>query len=287
MITATLPDYPFFLQAADGDAAIYYSATDFRRLLGAIAPANGILGPAAYLVTQADTVGWSVKVNSGFAMVGGYLVRLGSDLTIPLTGFNTNPTSPRTHKLWLSVYDKLTSGSEYAAKVNIVEDTGTGAGSPGAPVSMLLATLQISPGQANLQNTNIANVAYHGGDYSGPFTVNPAAGYEDPTDDTGGAPLRAHYSGGRVHLSGAIRRSGGTAFQNGMEYAVFTLTATLRPKYMCVVPVATSINTVNSGASPFLTTRAIITKDGLCTVRIPDGANPRYIWFDGANYHLD
>lgn len=286
-VAVTLDYRPFFLQAAEGDTEILYSAFDMRRMLRAMYPRDGIIGHHSFLVTQAPAVGWSINVNEGYAMLGGYLVHMPADELVSLAAFNTSPTATRTHKVWLSVFDKLTTGSEYEAQIVVTEDTGVGAPSPtGAAVSMQLAHVSIANGQANIQNANINNTYKHSGAYDDPIALDPTGDMVDGNAEINTAPFAAREGNGIVRLSGAVRRSGSLRFQQGVMYTLATLTGTLRPKYSRWATTTCSVDVDNTETGTY-TARINVTPEGDLNVYIPSGQEPQWILLDGVTYELD
>lgn len=291
VVSSTLAYKPFFLQKDVGASdPIYYSASDFRRMLTGLFPRTGILGSSHFLITQADNVGMAIKVNAGYAVVGRYLVHSAETQTIDLSGFSGSPAATRTHKVFLSVYDALTAGSDYAAKVEVVEDTGAGANPPGNAANYLqLGTLSVGPNQGNIQNKNIANTVRHGGN-AGEYVM--LDGYLDALfttagTDTDGADFRALYTNGFVRLSGAIKRADGKAFANGANYNIGVMHSNLRPARTVFLSGACSVYDSPSDNTGSYHWRLAINKDGLMTAFLPTGTGPRYLNFDGMSYDLD
>jgi hypothetical protein len=291
--TQILTDAPFFLQKDSGEAQpIYYSAADFRRYTAAIQRRSGILGSSAFLVTQADNVGWSIKVNSGHCNVGGeYIVSLGTDVTIRLdtAGFNTNPTAPRTHKVWIAIQDGLFTGNDYDARIVITEDTGSGAPTPpNVSKSIQIASVVIAASQSNIQNSHIINSARHGGTgaehlYLEPYLASgiAAAGATDGAHDP-----RAQYDNGRVHLSGAVKQANGAHFLAGQTTTLGVMHSNLRPARKQYLVGATSLSdTGTTGGIP--SWRLQIDPAGTMTAYINYLSAPNSLLFDGMTYDLD
>lgn len=283
---------PFFLQKGPGDPdPIFYSAADFTRYTAGIMRRSGVLGSSDFLVVQADNVGMSIKVNSGYANVGGkYLVHLADDVTIDL-GFTGNPSATRTHKVFLSIYNPLEKdASDYGAAIDVVEDTGAGAAPPVAAAYYLqLATITVAPNQGNIQNANIDNTVRHGGNageyvYLAPYLD---GAFVPAGADTGGVDVRARYENGRVWLSGAIKRSPANQFANGGSYDIGAMHSNLRPAHTVYLTGACSIYDSPSDSTGTYTWRLSIGADGLMNARLPTGTGPLYLFFDGMSYDLD
>lgn len=295
VVSSTLASKPFFLQKDTNDTdPIYYSASDMRRFFAGIMPRSGILGSNHFRVGQADVVGMAIKVQSGYANVGGrYLVHLPLDETIDLTGFTSNPASTRVHKVYLSVYDALNTGTEYAGKIDVVEDTGAGANPPATAAYYLqLATLTVAKNQGNIQNANIDNTVRHGG-MAGEYVYLDAylnAGFATAGTDIGAVDYRALYSNGRVWLSGAIKRTSPTAttpFANGGEYAIGKMHPNLCPSRTRYLSGPCSIYASQSDNTGTYHWRLQIDPDGTMTARLPTGTGPQFLMFDGMSFDLD
>ena len=274
---------PFFLQKENGDTEpIYYTAADMRNLLSGIISRGGALGASHFLVTQSGNVGMSIRVNSGFYMIAGYLVYLPVDQSIALTTFDANPPATRTHIVWLSVYDgQVASTATYAAKIDIVEDTGGGASAPpNASNSVQLATLTVGKNQGNIQNANITDLRAHGGMMSEKFFLTPYfnAGFAPAGDDLGASNPYAVLANGSVRLGGALKRSSGS-FAAGDPYTIGNLPGTLTPARDRFLFGACSDTT--------LTYRLQITDGGDIKVIIPNGVSPSHLLLDGISYDLD
>jgi hypothetical protein len=286
-----IPDYPFFLQANPASTnPIYYSAADFRAYTTAFQRRIGILGGGHFGVTQADNVGFKVKVKAGYANAGGYIVHLPTDTEIPMPW--AKPASGSiTHKIYIAVYDEYVAGAVNKAKLVAVQGTG-GSGSPppaGAATTLLLATIDVSASSPNIQAKDITNVAQHGGTPGDYFdlSTNPFLmfGYS-PAGSTGGTNNpRAIYNNGFVHLSGRLRQSNSNPFPADTEIYFMNLPSQFIPKYNRYL---TGVCSANSGAAgQGMTFRLTIPTDGHCTARIPTGYAPVYLTLDGIIYDLD
>lgn len=286
VVSSTLADEPFFLQKDVGAAdPIYYSAADFRRFFTGIMPRTGILGSAHFLVTQADNVSMKVKVNSGYAVVGRYLVHSPNDESIELgSPFTGDPPDARTHKVYLTVYNELEQGTGFAAKIEVVMDEGSGANPPaGAANYLQLATVTVAPGQGNIQNQHINNTVRHGGNAAEYTYLDPYLATGISVSGTGIEP-RALYTNGFVRLSGSIKRSNGDPFAAGDDTIIGTMHSNLRPSRGVVLIGATSIST---GSASGYAWRLTIGTDGTMTARLPNNQAPDNLIFDGMSYDLD
>lgn len=301
MATATviLTERPYYMQAADGDPEIPYSAQDFRNLVTAIWPRSGRMYPGGFLVAQSGTVGMAVSVAPGRANVSGYLVVMDAAKTIDLTTFATNPASTRTHKVWLCVFDKLVAGTEYNAKIIVTEDTnGTGAAPPTGYAAILqLATISMSSGQTtilNAQISNIINIAWTGATVGGAIAINAA--YADASGVYDTMPVAAIHRGGRIYLSGALKRASGTGPMSGttvdpigsggagssgptVNMAIGTMTSVFRPKHLVDL-------TGTTNEAPY-TWRLQISSSGVMLGFIPASSDPTLCWFDGMSYEIN
>lgn len=285
-----LPDKPFFLQAQSGDPEIYYSADDFRRLLTALYTQPGVMTQNSFKLGQSTTVGWTVRVESGYAMVGEYLVHSQVDKDIDISGFDTNPSSLRVHRFYLAVYDKLITGTEYVAKIIAVEDLGGGAGlPPGAAATLLLGYASVNPGQTNIQNAQITDRRPHARPGSAFDNMTPNAGFLDAADDLDTGPFGFRYLNGRVYLSGAVMRTAGALFYPDNDYVVADLPLNLHPAKVKYFTCACSINGNNPETNGVgsLAVRVKVGDDGSITVRIPPTQDPKYVIFDNVQFDLD
>lgn len=279
---------PLFMQAASGDPAINYSAADFGRLVQATWQSVGVLTATSFKVEQADVVGWSVKIRPGYAVLGSYLVYQPTAITVSVSAFNTAPSATRTHRVYLVVNDKLAGGSEYAAHIVVVEDTGAGATAPTAAGVLLLAAFTISPGQSNIQQGQISAKPRNASDAGDFLTLADngylAGGVLDATAAIGTAPARARFGSGRIQLSGALRRTGTTTFAAG-PVIVATLPSFMRPLYTVYCAAACS-DTAGDGTGS-LYYRMQVDTAGVMTANIPTGSSPQYLMLDGIVFEAD
>lgn len=159
-----MPGTPLFMQAGSGDAAINYSAQDFRKIVQALTGGQERpLTPTAFQVAAQPTPNFTVSVGAGQAVVQGdnitdqgyYLCSstAADTLTVPAAP----ATGSRTHRIVLQVRDKLHGAyTDYAWESVLLPDTG--AGTPSIPASALpLARVTVAAGQASVTNANIAD----------------------------------------------------------------------------------------------------------------------------------
>jgi hypothetical protein len=157
--------YVDFMQPASGDSPISVPAATFRMLAASLAglPNDGVIGPVSAVVThRAAGANFSVDIQTFQAVVAGndvtdqgsYLITNSSVANWP------TPTAPgsgtRTHRLVGQVRDKRAAGtwSTYDWTPVLLADSGSGL--PALPPSAIdLASISISAGQANVQDSNI------------------------------------------------------------------------------------------------------------------------------------
>lgn len=286
-VSSTIAGQPFFLQKESGEAnPIYYSAADMRRMLAAILSKPGALGTSHMLVQQAPNVGMAIKVNSGYYMVGNYLVNLPDDETIDLTAFDSSPAATRSHGVYLSVYDGQVAATEtYAAQIDVIEDEGGGAATPSAATAFVrIASVSVAANQGHIQNANITDLRERGGMLSVKFYLYTylTSAFAPAGDDLTASNPYAQLANGSIRLGGAIKRASGvdsTSFVGGSTYTLGTLTLSLRPKRNRFLLGACSGTT--------LAWRLQITPDGEMRAVIPSGVNTPFLLLDGMSYDLD
>lgn len=283
-----LPNYPYFLQEQSGDTAITYTASDFRTYTRGMFPQVGIMSALSFRLLQSSPIGWSVKVNAGWAMVDGYMAYNPAAVDISLLSFNTAPTSVRVHRFYVAIYDKLASGNQYAAKIVAREDTGTGATPPtDCTTSLLLGSASISAGQSYIQDNQIANIATHARGGSAFTQITPNSGFVDAAAELPAGLFGYRYSQGRCYLSGSVMRSNGATFATD-DYVVANLPAALIPKRCKYFTVACSVNGSSSISGPgTYAALVIVNTDGTVTVKCPPTQSPKYVFFDNVNFDLD
>lgn len=297
-VTAQLPDNPFFLEALSGDTPVSYDAEDFRRVLGGIWPRTGICTPTSFQITQAGVVGWSVQVAAGYCVVGNtltetarYLVHNPTSQTVPLTGFNTNPSGTRTHKVWLGIYDKLLSGTEYAAKIIITEDTGAGAAAPSIPAYYLqLGSFTISAGQSNVQNAHITNTVRHASMGPSPVALDITANIADASSALSVATAGVVYRNGVCTLQGGFVRTSGNPFDAGGQYNLATLPSAYKPattKYLVAAGSTNQTGTVGTGLGSVNFYRVTVFTSGVIQADLPYNYAPNTLFIDGLSFEID
>ncbi len=284
-VTKTLPERPLFMQAISGDPPIDYDADDFRNLNDAIWASPGVITPTSFMVEQADTVGWAIKIRPGHAVVGGYLITSYHAVTLDLSPLNLNPIGLRTHRVWLVVQDALNQGDAgtYTAQLKVTEDFGSGAAVPGeqtlASAVLLLGAFTISPGQNGVRTANISakpRNASHCGDFLNLADGTLSSGIISAHTAADTAPARVRYGAGRVWFSGSIKRSTGV-FGDGTT-VLGDLPRYLWPQYPVVMDGTTS------GSSGY---RLSVSDSGVLTATVPGGNTPTYLYLDGMSYEVD
>lgn len=284
-----IPGYPLFLQEdAQSTTPIYYSAKDFRTYTKALQFTPGILTTGSFRVTQADNIGFAVRITAGWANIGDYITSLANHTELTLD-WTTPPTGTRTHRIYAAIYDELIAGLTNKAKLIAIEDTGTGAGTPpGAAAYLELATIKIAAGQPNIQNKDITNTAPHGGNQSNPTDLTPylTAGISPAPATPGPSGPRAITTAGAVRLSGRIQKTNGSTFATNTEIPLGTTHPNMRPKYT-QYPTGTCALSTTGTAGGTMTYRLTINPDGTLTARIPTYQDTKYLLFDGITYDLD
>jgi hypothetical protein len=290
-----LTTIPLFMQALAGDSPINYSAEDFRKLNLTLWPTGGILGPSSFRVTQADTVGWSIKVSSGAAAVGGssqertYLVTSDTSITLNLaSSIQTQVIAPQEHAVFLVVQDKGVYGNGYFAEIVVATDEGAGYSIPDGAATLPLAWINVAPGQTNIQNTHISARPQHGSP-SYAYEKLAAGGFLNSgfvSAHTAGLPIseaRIRYGNGRVWFSGGIQRSSGT-FTGGAgstEYTLGTLPARFCPHDKVW------LHGAGGGDTAGVSYRLDIRDDGLMTATVPANRTFATLFLDGVSYEID
>ena len=161
---------PLFLQPAVGDAAIDYTAQEFRQYVRAqLTPMSGVGGEqgvtsaSSFKVTQRGAgANLSVDVASGLAYVlgddvsnqGTYCEWL--DATQNVTGWTVPGSGTYHHRLELQIQDKLSNGAFSGYVAAFVPKLDTGGGLPAEDNSALtLATIDIPTGSSSITNSMI------------------------------------------------------------------------------------------------------------------------------------
>jgi hypothetical protein len=273
------------MQSLAGEDPINYTAAEFRTLIGAVWPTDGIVGPTSFHVTQAPTVGWSIHIGGGIAKVGGYLVSMAEGITLSLAAdIQTQVIAVQHHGVFLVVQDKTVYGDGYYAEIVVATDGGAGYSAPDGAAILLLGVVAVSPGQTNIQNQHIsarpANAA-HGLLYKlADVAFNSTVASAHLTADTGEA--RARYAAGNVRLTGGIKRANGASFATG-DTTLGTLPWYLTPNTpRRVIGIASggvpwwlSVGGFTSGAAA-----------GVISANIPS-STAATLFLDGMNYEID
>lgn len=284
-----LPTQPLMLQAVVGDDAINYNASDVRLMLGALYPRPGRigLGDALFLYPRAAGANWSLDVQAGQAVIASnsnayaperYLVTLPARTNLSLIGFNTAPTVTRTHKVWIAVDDKSTSGTTYKGRIIVTEDTGAGAPDPVTSFFTQIGTVQFSPGQSNITAGNLDTIMLRASHATYEYEVTDYhTGYVGG-NGVGGQELRFSLDGNTVRLQGCVQRESGV-MSVGTVYNVARMPIGYRPDVQRLG--------VAASHAPCIA-RVVINADGQIEVH-PYAANVAdmtYVSFDGVSYEL-
>jgi hypothetical protein len=271
---------PLYMQTLAGEDPINYSAAEFRQLINSIWPTDGIIGPVSFHVTQADTVGWAVRVSSGTAKVGTYLVRNPDAVTVSMTSIQTQVIAAQQHWVYLAVQDQTVYGDGYYAEIVVGTDEGAGHTVPDAAALLLLAVINVSPGQSNIQNANIsakpANASHGGAFEKLADTTLTSTIVSAHTTYTATGEARARYGAGRVRFEGGIARSSGADFPANDDTVLGTLPYYMRPNAGVWLPAATS------GAN---NCRLNIDHSGVMTVHTVSTC--KYVFLDGVSFEVD
>lgn len=216
---------PLFVQPVDGDPAITSTAQELRQLIKAVWPAEGIVTSSAFKVRQRGAgANFSVDVDAGQAVVAGDDVsNQGSYLcTSTATENVVVPAAPvsgtRIHRVVLRVKDKFNNGTwtGYQWAIEVLEDTGTG--TPALPASAIsLATVTVAAGQANVQDSHIADIRAQPGSGSVWSSYTPAftSTGTPPSLGNGTAVGRYLQAGKTVHMQIAITFGSTSTFGTG------------------------------------------------------------------------
>lgn len=214
---------PLFLQAVGGDAAISFSAQDFRTLLDGLVVTPGVAFTTDLQAVQRGAgANFSVDVNAGHGVIlgtsvadqGKYLVQNTSTFNLTITGA---PASSNRHDLvYAQVRDKQADGgSSYDFVIDKV--TGTlGAGLPALPANSIpLADIgPIVPATASITTSLITSLRTYIGTAGSMQTVLGRAGR---TIVTGSVSSLSWTSG---VASGSVTYGTGITFANTPVVAV-------------------------------------------------------------------
>lgn len=158
---------PLLLEAVSGDPKITYGAQDFRNIISAIAPNNGVVLAGDLQVQQRQAgANMSVDVALGTAIVKGtsvtyqgtYILRSTSTSNVPIAA--SDPSNPRIDIIVAQVHDKQADGgSSYGWTLTAV--AGTPAASPVAPPvpasSLLLGQVRVNANATSITTSNITD----------------------------------------------------------------------------------------------------------------------------------
>lgn len=291
-VLSTLSTQAFPMGAYPGDPDIDFEADYERWLLGMLFDRHGIGQIGELALAQNGGGSWSFTIAPGNIIVPGYttaeryFVRLNSTLTVDVSTLNTAPAAIRTHKVYVAVYDKNYAGSEYAAKIFVGEDTGSGSPSPtGSPVgSTQIGQFTISPSQTSILTAHITNNPVYA-DRGAPYNnLTYAGGFVDPT--SGVNPMQYQRVGNKVYLRGRVGRTAGALFAAGTTYTVCTLPTTLRPPGSRELYFSTGAD-ISVAADPG-TARVHVSNSGALNVRAATstGNQPGWIALDGIHYDM-
>lgn len=234
-----LPLQPMMLEAVVGDDAIVYNASDIRLMLGALYPRPGTIGlaDALWLYPRAAGANWSIDVQAGQAVIAAntnayaperYLVTLAARTNLSLVGFDTAPTLTRTHKVWIAVDDKSTSGTTYKGRIIVTEDTGTGAPNPVTSFYTQIGTVTFAPGQSAITASNLNTIILRATHATYEYEVlDYHTGYEGG-NGVGGQELRLSLDGNTVRFQGCVKRESGH-MDVGTVYTVAKVPIGYRP----------------------------------------------------------
>ncbi len=278
--SAKLATQPLFMQSLAGEDPINYDASEFRSLVRATWPTDGIVGATSYHLTQAETVGWSVRVSTGVAVLGGYLVVNPEPLTLQLTGIQTVPIATQHHAVFLVVQDKTVYGDGYYAQIVVSTDEGAGWTVPDAAATLLIGVIGVSPGQTNIQNAHIsakpanASPSFAWVKLTGDILTSAFTSAHTTYADT--AEARVRYGNGRVWFSGGIKRVNGDDFPANTSTILGTLPYYLRPNKQVWLPAATSGSQL-----------CRLTVDPIGVVTVHTISTCKYVFLDGVSFEVD
>lgn len=282
---------PLFMQTIAGEDPINYSAANFRQLITSMWPnGGGVLGPTSFRVTQADTVGWSIKVTGGAAIVGNattsYLVTSDSAQTINLAGaIQTSVIATQYHYVFLEIVDKTVLGGDgYYADIVVGTDSGAGYAQPEGAAYLLLGTVAVSPGQSNIQNSHISAKppnASHGGKFENlaGYLTNGIVSAHTTYDRVSVARMR--YAAGQVRFTGGLRRTATADFTKNDYTPLGTVPWYLKPNSQVWMAAA-------AGGGTLPTYHLSIDTDGVMSAFVPTQTTaPKTLFLDGVSYEVD
>lgn len=152
---------PLWMQPAEGDASIPYSANDDRWLITSLWDTEGVIWGLT-VSQRAAGANFSVDVAPGQAIItgndvsgqGSYLVTSTDVVNVPVPA--PPASGSRTHRVVAWVRDKLHDGTQstYDWTLTVLEDTG--GGTPAQPPSAItLALVTVAAGQTSVTDADI------------------------------------------------------------------------------------------------------------------------------------
>lgn len=231
---------PVFLQPVAGDAAINYSALEWRQYtrgllagMEVVSGAQGVANTGDYKVAQrAAGANFTVDIAAGTATVvgadvtnqGTYLVW--NDATVNLGTFTVPGSGTFNHRVVLQIQDKLSNGvwTGYTAALMILADTGSG--TPAEPNSAItLAIVQVAAGQASVLNANITDYRQQIGPVAAVKTADLARTHATTLTSDPGLQLLALAANATYKVTGALFYTGGSGASEGDFAWQFALSA--------------------------------------------------------------
>lgn len=143
-----------------------YSALHFRRMFFGMFSTAGSFTTSWLKVRQHSTgADFNIEVTAGDAIVGSsshmYYAWLPITTAINLQSF-ANPSATRNHAVYLSVYNQAEGSTDRTGTYLVVTEDANGSGAPlpsGNPTAnLLLANVQVAPGQANISDSHITDL---------------------------------------------------------------------------------------------------------------------------------
>lgn len=288
-VTYVLPYQPLYQQAAGADPEIAYDAADFRTLIGAMWDTQGPIKRAHFAISERGAgANWSIDIAAGLCVIDAansqekYLTRLAATVNVPITGINTAPAAPRTHKVYAVIYDKFIAGTLYNVSIFIGEDTGSGAPVPTSnPIGYVeLGTFTISPAQVSIQNVHITNHLITAGLDPDWTTLTLFGGF---TASNPSMPPAWRRVGKRIELRGLIQKSVPPIVQ---AQNLLTLPTAARPTQPYRIPCALNLSGSGAPRIGFL----YIPISGTIAVHYTpasSGSDPAFVSLDGAVFDID
>jgi hypothetical protein len=255
---------PLLMQAAGSDAAFSYSAQQHRQLIGALL-SEGVGSSAALKVTQrALGANFTVDVAAGPATVAGDSVAnqgtyyILNDAPITDTAIPAAPASgTRVHRVVLKVRDHAHDGAvpagTYEARVEVLEDTGTG--TPAVPASAIpLARVTVTSTTTSITDANITDdraVWRFAGDEWVTYVPAWTATTTNPDIGNGTISGRFRRLGSTVHVQIYVQTGSTTTYGSGTYR--FSLPVVPRSTQDQIVPAVFRLGTYYGNGSALLT----------------------------------